>query len=100
MVFCVGSLSSGLEIITERVLNQVTRGRFGLRNRSFHRIQVVDLGWFQDNAAYTWRRSRDWRVTFLIQQGFIMRTPRGRQVTELAYKHLGKIPESGQKGLF
>ena len=37
---------------------------------------------------------------YLIQQGFIMRTPRGRQVTELAYKHLGKIPESGQKGLF
>ena len=27
---------------------------------------------------------------FLIQQGFIMRTPRGREVTELAYKHLGK----------
>jgi len=37
---------------------------------------------------------------FLIQQGFIMRTPRGRQVTELAYKHLGKIPQPGQKGLF
>ena len=37
---------------------------------------------------------------FLIQQGFIMRTPRGRQVTELAYKHLGRIPKSGQKGLF
>jgi Holliday junction DNA helicase RuvB len=27
---------------------------------------------------------------FLIQEGFIMRTPRGREVTELAYKHLGK----------
>ena len=27
---------------------------------------------------------------FLIQQGFIMRTPRGREVTEAAYKHLGK----------
>jgi Holliday junction DNA helicase RuvB len=27
---------------------------------------------------------------FLIQEGFIMRTPRGRQVTDLAYKHLGK----------
>ena len=26
---------------------------------------------------------------FLIQQGFIVRTPRGREVTELAYKHLG-----------
>lgn len=37
---------------------------------------------------------------FLIQQGFIMRTPRGRQATELAYKHLGRIPKSGQKGLF
>jgi Holliday junction DNA helicase RuvB len=37
---------------------------------------------------------------FLIQQGFIMRTPRGRQVTELAYKHLGRTPKSSQKGLF
>ena len=37
---------------------------------------------------------------FLIQQGFIMRTPRGRQATELAYKHLGKRPKSDQKGLF
>ncbi|MBL7943416.1 MAG: Holliday junction branch migration DNA helicase RuvB [Flavobacteriales bacterium] len=27
---------------------------------------------------------------FLIQEGFLIRTPRGRQVTELAYKHLGK----------
>ena len=30
---------------------------------------------------------------FLIQQGFIMRTPRGREVTEAAYKHLGKIKQ-------
>ncbi len=28
---------------------------------------------------------------FLIQEGFLTRTPRGRQVTELAYKHLGKL---------
>lgn len=34
---------------------------------------------------------------FLIQEGFLMRTPRGRQVTELAYKHLGKKP-SGKSG--
>ena len=27
---------------------------------------------------------------FLIQEGFINRTPRGREVTELAYKHLGR----------
>jgi len=37
---------------------------------------------------------------FLIQQGFIMRTPRGREVTELAYKHLGRIKGSIQGGLF
>lgn len=37
---------------------------------------------------------------FLIQQGFIMRTPRGREVTDLAYKHLGKIKGGIQGGLF
>jgi Holliday junction DNA helicase RuvB len=28
---------------------------------------------------------------YLIKEGFINRTPRGREVTDLAYKHLGKI---------
>ncbi|MCX6222037.1 MAG: Holliday junction branch migration DNA helicase RuvB [Bacteroidia bacterium] len=28
---------------------------------------------------------------FLIKEGFIKRTPRGREVTDLAYSHLGKI---------
>ena len=37
---------------------------------------------------------------FLIQEGFIMRTPRGREVTELAYKHLGKTKGSNQGELF
>jgi Holliday junction DNA helicase RuvB len=37
---------------------------------------------------------------FLIQEGFIMRTPRGREVTELAYKHLGRIKGTSQGGLF
>ncbi len=37
---------------------------------------------------------------FLIQEGFIMRTPRGREVTEKAYKHLGKIKTMVQGGLF
>jgi len=37
---------------------------------------------------------------FLIQQGFIMRTPRGREVTEAAYKHLGKLKVPKQGGLF
>jgi len=37
---------------------------------------------------------------FLIQQGFIMRTPRGREVTELAYTHLGRKKGNIQTGLF
>ena len=37
---------------------------------------------------------------FLIQEGFIMRTPRGREVTELAYQHLGRKKGDYQQGLF
>jgi Holliday junction DNA helicase RuvB len=37
---------------------------------------------------------------FLIQQGFILRTPRGREVTEKAYKHLGRIKGLNQGELF
>ena len=37
---------------------------------------------------------------FLIQEGFIVRTPRGREVTDLAYKHLGRIKNNTQAGLF
>ncbi|MGZ8559484.1 MAG: Holliday junction branch migration DNA helicase RuvB [Chitinophagaceae bacterium] len=38
---------------------------------------------------------------FLIQEGFMQRTPRGREVTEKAYKHLGKInPQHGTGTLF
>jgi len=35
---------------------------------------------------------------FLIQEGFLKRTPRGREVTDLAYKHLNKLrfPEQGK----
>ena len=32
---------------------------------------------------------------FLIQEGFLQRTPRGREVTLKAYKHLGKTPHAG-----
>ena len=39
---------------------------------------------------------------FLIQEGYLMRTPRGREVTELAYEHLGKsrFVINGQTELF
>lgn len=37
---------------------------------------------------------------FLIQEGFLQRTPRGREVTEKAYNHLGKSRPSGTGTLF
>ena len=38
---------------------------------------------------------------FLIQEGYLMRTPRGREVTPLAYQHLGKFKATGgQQELF
>lgn len=37
---------------------------------------------------------------FLVQEGYITRTPRGREVTELAYKHLGKSIWKKGGGLF
>lgn len=37
---------------------------------------------------------------FLIKEGFIKRTPRGREVTELAYTHLGRTRSSEQGFLF
>lgn len=37
---------------------------------------------------------------FLIQEGYLHRTPRGREATELAYKHLGKIPTFNKGTLF
>ena len=39
---------------------------------------------------------------FLIQQGYLQRTPRGRLATALAYRHFGLVPDAqrGEGGLF
>ena len=37
---------------------------------------------------------------FLIQEGYLMRTPRGREATELAYRHLGKVKQTEMGKLF
>ena len=37
---------------------------------------------------------------FLIQEGYLMRTPRGREATENAYKHLGRIKGGSHPDLF
>lgn len=37
---------------------------------------------------------------YLIQEGFMTRTPRGREVTEKAYKHFGAFPGYSKNSLF
>ena len=37
---------------------------------------------------------------FLIKEGFLKRTPRGREATELAYTHLGLGPPASERTLF
>lgn len=37
---------------------------------------------------------------FLIKEGFLKRTPRGREVTELAYRHLGRLGDMPAPSLF
>ncbi|HXH99328.1 MAG TPA: Holliday junction branch migration DNA helicase RuvB [Sphingobacteriaceae bacterium] len=37
---------------------------------------------------------------FLIQEGYLMRTSRGRECTEIAYKHLGRLKTGGTGSLF
>jgi Holliday junction DNA helicase RuvB len=37
---------------------------------------------------------------FLIMEGYIQRTPRGREATEKAYKHLGVVPPGKEQLLF
>ena len=37
---------------------------------------------------------------FLIMEGYIMRTPRGREATDLVYRHLGKEKKPEQRKLF
>ncbi len=37
---------------------------------------------------------------FLIKEGYLMRTPRGREVTQLAYEHLGRTKITDQGRLF
>ncbi len=37
---------------------------------------------------------------FLIMEGYLKRTPRGREATEKAFKHLGRIPPAQSRSLF
>jgi Holliday junction DNA helicase RuvB len=42
----------------------------------------------------------DFYEPYLIQQGYLQRTPRGRMVTESAYTHLGRKPKTDENQPF
>src|SRR5450432_4174852 len=81
----------GLDVMDRRLLEAV-----------IHRFDGGPVG--LDNVAAAIGEERDTIEDviepFLIQQGFLQRTPRGRVATLAAYRHLGVTPPKASGGLF
>ncbi len=81
----------GLDVMDRKLLDAV-----------IHRFDGGPVG--LDNVAAAIGEERDTIEDviepFLIQQGFLQRTPRGRMATLAAYRHLGVAPPSSAGGLF
>jgi Holliday junction DNA helicase RuvB len=82
----------GLDVMDRKLLEAV-----------IHRFDGGPVG--LDNVAAAIGEERDTIEDviepFLIQQGFLQRTPRGRVATLAAYRHLGVVPpQGGSAGLF
>jgi holliday junction DNA helicase RuvB len=78
--------SAGLDVMDRKLLSAVVEkfmgGPVGLDNLA------AAIGEERDTIE-------DVLEPFLIQQGYLQRTPRGRIATPLAYRHLGLTPLSG-----
>src|SRR4051794_21554483 len=81
----------GLDVMDRKLLDAV-----------IHRFDGGPVG--LDNVATAIGEERDTIEDviepFLIQQGFLQRTPRGRIATLAAYRHLGVAPPKSSGGLF
>jgi Holliday junction DNA helicase RuvB len=81
----------GLDVMDRKLLDAV-----------IHRFDGGPVG--LDNVATAIGEERDTIEDviepFLIQQGFLQRTPRGRVATLAAYRHLGVAPPKSSGGLF
>jgi len=60
----------------------------------------VGLGTLATSVAENAETLEEVYEPYLIQQGFLKRTPRGREVTDLAYTHLGIQNRGDQITLF
>lgn len=82
---------NGLDIIDNKILTAIidnfAGGPVGLETLSYFIGEEVDT-------------ISDVYEPYLIQQGFIIRTPRGRTASEKAYKHLNRIVPEKQSSLF
>jgi Holliday junction DNA helicase RuvB len=76
----------GLEPMDRRVLEVIARNFGG---------GPVGLDTIATSVAEEADTIEDVHEPFLIQRGLLARTPRGRVVTELAYRHLGIEPPAG-----
>lgn len=99
----VGNIQELIEVnITNEALNLLEVDRYGFDNldRNFlHAIVVQFEGGpvgIESIAAYIGEDKgtlEDILEPYLIQQGFLVRTPRGRVITDKAYKHLKILKE-------
>ena len=62
----------------------------------------VDCPWDREQTIESLRTNTIEEVyePFLIKEGFIKRTPRGREATDLAYSHLGRTPRVRPASIF
>lgn len=85
----LGVDSAGLDLMDREILNAIINKFRG---------GPVGLDTIAAAIAEDKNTIEDVIEPFLIQKGFIERTPRGRKATPAAYEHLGTVPP--QKGLF
>ncbi|MDC0182150.1 Holliday junction branch migration DNA helicase RuvB [Candidatus Thioglobus sp.] len=85
--------------VDEAGLEQLDRDYLGL---IIHKFSAGPVG--LDTLATALGEERttleDMIEPYLLQQGFIMRTPRGRIATDLAFSHLGEVRQSKNQDLF
>jgi Holliday junction DNA helicase RuvB len=83
--------------VDEAGLDKVDRGILELLTGPFSG-QAVGLTTLSQAVGEEPQTLEDAYEPFLLRQGFLQRTPRGRMATAQAYRHLGRLQPSG--GLF
>jgi Holliday junction DNA helicase RuvB len=83
----------GLEELDRQILRRLAETFEG---------RPVGLGTLADSVGEAADTIEDVYEPYLLQEGLLKRTPRGRVATARAYRHLGLIPppDAGQPGLF